>query len=574
MRDRRTAPPPDHLTFHVIPHTHWDREWYLTRAAFQARLIPMLDAALDQLERDPAARFVLDGQTVLLEDYLQARPEHEARIATLVARGALEIGPWYVLSDLLIPSADSLRRNLQEGLRDAERFGKSLGVLYSPDAFGHPAWLPDLAREFALRWAVIRRGLGRPGGVDRDLYRWKGETGASLLVLHLPAAGYDVAMELEGPGDVLRRRWATLRRALVTRAVCSQIAVPLGADHHAMHPDVRGLRDRIQALENRHQVRVSSLSEYFAAVEASRPRPPTLRGELRQGDGHTWVLQGTHSSRSQLKRSHGLAELWLARVAAPLAALARRQGGPDHHGTLRLAWRTLLQCQFHDTLAGTTIDAVQQEQAVRLAAVEAIAREVATRSLGRLAGYDPDRARARPGAATPLLALWNPSRRTRAGVSSAELTGFRHDVLVGTPEGRQARRGPGYRPVVLRTPEGQLLPVQLLSRRRGYERLDAPGHYPDQDAVDRVRVAFQAPKLGGQRLLLLAAQPGRARPARTDLSVRAGYLANRFVEVWITRTGSVTLVARQSGGVYRGLWCLRAEPDRGGLYTFSRGAGR
>ena len=36
-----SARPP--VTFHLIPHTHWDREWYLTRAAFQARLVPVLD---------------------------------------------------------------------------------------------------------------------------------------------------------------------------------------------------------------------------------------------------------------------------------------------------------------------------------------------------------------------------------------------------------------------------------------------------------------------------------------------------------------------------------------------------
>ena len=51
------------LTFHLIPHTHWDREWYLTRAAFTARLVPMLDDLLDRFDRDPWLRtFLLDGQ--------------------------------------------------------------------------------------------------------------------------------------------------------------------------------------------------------------------------------------------------------------------------------------------------------------------------------------------------------------------------------------------------------------------------------------------------------------------------------------------------------------------------------
>src|SRR5437660_422336 len=64
------------LIFHLIPHTHWDREWYLPRAAFQARLVPALDDVLERLTADPGYRsFLLDGQTVLVADYLRARPD-------------------------------------------------------------------------------------------------------------------------------------------------------------------------------------------------------------------------------------------------------------------------------------------------------------------------------------------------------------------------------------------------------------------------------------------------------------------------------------------------------------------
>src|SRR3989304_5305304 len=51
-------------TFVVVPHTHWDREWYLPFEAFRARLVRMMDALLDLLDRDPEYKhFVLDGQT-------------------------------------------------------------------------------------------------------------------------------------------------------------------------------------------------------------------------------------------------------------------------------------------------------------------------------------------------------------------------------------------------------------------------------------------------------------------------------------------------------------------------------
>ncbi|MEO8140199.1 MAG: hypothetical protein ABI742_11160, partial [Gemmatimonadota bacterium] len=61
---------------HLVPHTHWDREWYLPLGGFRARLVGMLDELLAQLEADPRlSSFLLDGQTVLLEDYLALRPE-------------------------------------------------------------------------------------------------------------------------------------------------------------------------------------------------------------------------------------------------------------------------------------------------------------------------------------------------------------------------------------------------------------------------------------------------------------------------------------------------------------------
>jgi len=552
------------LTFHLIPHTHWDREWYLPRAAFQARLVPVLDDVLDQLDQDPHARFVLDGQTVLLEDYLAAKPGQEGRIAALVARGALEIGPWYVLSDLLIPAAASLRRNLDEGRRDSARFGASLPVLYSPDAFGHPAEFPTLAAQHGLRWAVVRRGLGLPSGKDRDLYRWTAAGGKSLLVYHLPAGGYDIAIGLADPSCDPASTWAALRRALVERAMSSQIAVFLGADHHAMARDVAGLRARLQEMEPEHEVRVSGLTEFFEAVERARPRLSEIRGELRRIDGHTWVLQGVHSTRSRMKRRHGRTELFLSRIAEPLAHLAAERGGPDRAGLLRLAWRELLRCQFHDTLAGTTSDLVQREQMVRLESIDACTREISLGGIGDLVESGGE----------PVLALWNPSAHPRSGITTAELTFFRRDVLVGPPSGRTPRAGSGYHPFILESAEGESIPVQLLSIRQEQVRVDRMRRYPDQDEVDRIWVAFAMPETPSLGLTVLRQRTGDATAADQGLEAGGGLLSNAFVTVRVSRGGTITLEDRQTGERYGELCEMEDEPDRGDLYTFSRGAGR
>ena len=225
------------LIFHLIPHTHWDREWYLPRAAFQARLVAVMDDLIERLQSDPAYRsFLLDGQTVLVEDYLQARPDREGDVRALVKTGRLQVGPWNVLADEQIPSGEGLVRNLLLGAADAERWGGRLDVLYSPDAFGHPPAWPTLAREFGIRYGVVWRGLGGEAGQERDLYRWRGLDQKEVLLWHLPPAGYEIGAALPADAERLFAAWAPVRGALVQRATGKHIPVFIGADHHAAHP--------------------------------------------------------------------------------------------------------------------------------------------------------------------------------------------------------------------------------------------------------------------------------------------------------------------------------------------------
>ena len=377
------------FVFYLIPHTHWDREWYLPRAAFQARLIPVFDDLIERLQRDAGYRsFLLDGQSVLLGDYLQVRPEREAAIRTLVKSGRLQVGPWYVLADELIPSGEALVRNLLLGAADADRFGGRSDVLYSPDAFGHPAVLPTLAREFGIKHGVLWRGLGGEAGQEHDTYSWRGPDGKDILLWQLPPNGYEIGMNLPADPDRLPVAWAALRRTLVSRAAGNHVAVFIGADHHAAHPDVPRLRDLLSDIERDSAFRVSRLDEFCRAVEGGKP--PVLTGELRWSYRYTWTLQGVHGTRAPLKRRNSELELWLERFAEPLAALARRAGGRDRRPLLDHAWRTLVTCQFHDVIAGSVSDVVAQSVAARHDAVEAIARELVRDSVRELVRHDPD----------------------------------------------------------------------------------------------------------------------------------------------------------------------------------------
>jgi mannosylglycerate hydrolase len=553
-------------TFHLIPHTHWDREWYLPESAFLARLVPTLDDLLSRLQSEPDVAFLLDGQTVLVEDYLRVRPERQEEVGELVRAGRLQTGPWYVLADELIPSGESLVRNLLVGQADTDRLGCRMDVLYSPDAFGHPAVWPTLAAEFGIRFGVLWRGLGGEEGQERDLYRWRGTDGREVLLYHLPPGGYEIGAGLPADPDRLPEAWQRVRSVLMPRASTQHVAVFVGADHHAAHPALTRLRDLLQQLEPGSRFRISRLHDFFIGAADEAASIPVIAGELRWSYGYTWTLQGVHATRAPLKRRHASSELALSRVAEPLAALAMATRGGDHRALLQHAWRVLLRSQFHDSIAGTTSDAVARRIELRLDDARRLASEIARTSMNQLASNDPDGARAEPEATSSRLLLWNPVPRRRKSVVVTDVSWFRRDVLVGPPGDRRPRAGSGSRLFHLSDTSGEI-PVQPLGEARGQERLEAARHYPDQDVVDWTRVAFRAPEVGGMGLAGLEVGEISSLPRGTAWQ-KGRMLGNEFLQLTIGRTGSLHLRDRRNHQHFRELFVLESSGDAGDTYTY------
>ena len=363
-----------------------------------------------------------------------------------------------------------------------------------------------------------------------------------------------------------------MRGPLVQRATGKHIPVFIGADHHAAHPDVPRLRDLLAELDPQSAFRVSRLDEFFqAAVDGAKPAP--LAGELRWSYRYAWTLQGVHGTRAPLKRRYSAAELALGRLAEPLAALARRAGGRDRRPVLELAWRALVRCQFHDAIGGCASDDVARAVESRLTSVEALVGEVVRGSVRDLVHHDPDAARSLAAPPSPTLVLWNPAARPRRGVMIADVTLFRRDVPVGPAGERVPRHGQGYRPFALVTSDGHTVPVQVLDRRVGTERLDAAHHYPDQDEVDEVRIAFRAPSVPGlglasAGLTVGATAAGGARPAAEGALVKGRSLLNHWIEVALEPTGGLALHDRRSGQRFADLLRIEDGGDAGDTYSY------
>src|SRR5256885_16838001 len=128
------------------------------------------------LDRDPKfTHFMLDGQTIVLDDYLEVKPEQEKRLKKYTRSGRIQVGPWYLQPDEFLVSGESLVRNLQIGLRQASEFGEPMHIGYVPDTFGHIAQLPQVLQGFGIDNAIFWRGVGAEARKSEFLWAARSE---------------------------------------------------------------------------------------------------------------------------------------------------------------------------------------------------------------------------------------------------------------------------------------------------------------------------------------------------------------------------------------------------------------
>jgi alpha-mannosidase len=559
------------LTVHVVSHTHWDREWYHPLGRFRQRLVGLIDALLD--DREDLSPFLLDGQAIVLEDYLSVRPERREELGARLRAGSLEAGPWYVLADELIPSGESLVRNLLAGRAVLDSLGaRAPQLLYSPDAFGHPAMLPAIASGFGMPVVVLWRGYGGASHPPGDVARWRAPDGSSVLLYHLSPSGYELGAALPTEDSDARGRWSALRAVLAPRATVREVLLPNGADHHARQPDRAGA---VQALASAAQpdiVRVASLAAFGQSVvsAAARAEIPEVTGELRDSYGYTWTLQGTFSTRSALKRRAARAERSLLRNTEPWTALAERVRTTGRTALMRHAWKTLLECQPHDTLCGCSVDAVARAMSARLDDVETQSSGLREDALFDLIRYDATQTRSAPGAWSSSVVVCNPAARTRGGVAAVDVQVVRDHVRVGPGSG-----GASQMPVGTPSPSWMLdqgkTPVQRLASTRRHERVESPHHYPWNDFVESTSALLWVQPISGYgtRAFALTAGDAEAVSAPHEVRVTGRSMENDALRVDVDERGSVSLTTADDLHTITSLISIEAMADAGDLYTAS-----
>jgi len=595
-------------TVHIISHTHWDREWYLPYEKHHVRLVKLMDALLSTLEQDADFKsFHLDGQTIMLDDYVQIRPEKRELLEKYVREGRIRIGPWYVLQDEFLTSSEANVRNLLYGHRDAARYGAVSKTGYFPDSFGNMGQAPQLLRQAGIGNAFFGRGV-KPTGFNNEVSEaaayespysemiWEAPDGSRVLGI-LFANWYSNGNEMPVEPGEAEVYWEQKLKDAEKYASTPHLLMMNGCDHQPVQRTAAEAIKTAQHLFPGYRFVHSNLTDYVDAVAESVPdHLSVVRGELRSQHTDGWsTLVNTASSRIYLKQMNNQGQTLLEKTAEPLAVFAHLTGkAPYPHHLFEYAWKTLMQNHPHDSICGCSVDEVHDEMVTRFAKSRHVGEAIVSDCLDALA-CEIDTSQFGPylqeGETAHPLAVWNTTGWKRTGVATAELAikriYFRSGI--GFAEMKKTLKTLPIGQLRMIDPEGAEVPFSYedLGIAFGY---DLPEDRFRQPYFERkISVRFEAgavPALGhkafavvrgkkeGAGFLSQSDGPGSfigaagKKTGPPSLVTGPNRLENDHLAVTVENNGSLTVMDKATGRMLRDLCIYEDTGDIGNEYMY------
>jgi mannosylglycerate hydrolase len=544
----------------VVSHTHWDREWYLTFQGFRRRLVRLTDRLLSLMETNPRYKYyIFDGQTIVLEDYLEIRPENEERIRKLVQEGRLHIGPWYVLPDEFLVSGEALVRNLLIGHLIAEKFGRVMKVGYLPDPFGHIAQMPQILQGFGIKSFMFHRGLGDEWeGLNTEFW-WEGLDGTKVLAIYqmhgycnLAGLGYEppfgepgtVKVDMDKAVETIRREVESLKPFASTR----YILLNNGCDHLEPQPELPDMIDYANSKLEDIEVVHSTFEEYVEKVLSEEPKLGTVKGELHRGRYHPLLL-GVFSTRLYLKKENFATQRALEKYAEPISSLAWLKGKPYEGAFLLRAWKYLISNHPHDSICGCSVDEVHRDMLPRFAA----ARQIADIMFDESTRYIVDRINSKKEGARAAVVVFNPHSWTVTDVAKL------HIEFPVSPDQT-------IHNIIVRDETGKIVASQLENIK-----VSLPYHpHPLNQLVWSGDISISAenvPPLGYKTYYLEEVR--ETKRISTLLIATPTSLENAFLRVDMNPNGTIDITDKRSGQVFRGCNLFEDTEDIGDEYNYS-----
>ena len=568
----------------IVPHTHWDREWYEPHDVFRARLVAMLDELLVVLERSPDYRFTLDGQTAALDDYLEIRPEQTERVKAAVARGQLAIGPFQILLDEFCCDGETIVRNLELGIASARRIGEELRVGYLPDMFGHAAQMPQFLRGFGIADAALWRGA--PAAVREAAFVWRALNGDAVRVEYL-WDGYGSALKLFEPLVRMPELVADYVRDHADWARGEPIAGMFGTDHMAPRSDLAEVIATHNASGEGVVLRMGTLGEVIESRDHSDDRLsrlPVVTGELRS-HARGNLLPGVFSVRTGMKEAMAQAE----RALTTAERLDAWLGGADREAFVRRGWGLVVESTAHDSVTGCGVDATADQVESRLRVAAHTARGAIDTALGALSLHaGPDEVAvfnqsgwARPVQAELVVEGGRASVPTTAQVIDELPTVIGDELIPADDLPRLLRRIHGqelFGKQIRGWQWADELVFEVADRASGgFDLADFTAEVTrraqlDPDRVWRVRT--QVPP--SVRVLVAADAPGLSaiavgvgsRASSGPVTVDGRHVGNGLVSAVVRDDGLVDITDLTTGESVLGALDLVDEGDRGDSYNF------
>ncbi len=535
------------LALQVIPHIRWHREGRQPFQRARLALVSALDELLELLSDAPeGVRLLLDGQAVLVEDYLELRPERARLVARLVKSGRLDVGPWYVAPDPFLASPEGLVRNLLLGSQICAALGGRLNVGYLPDTSGQIEQMPQILQGFGIESAAARNGLD---DAPCELW-WEAPNGSRVLLLYLRNSVTGTGTPSDGSAALT----AALEAARSGfNGFTNGCVVPLmfGSDHGAPPLDVLGQLGSLSRKIKGATASAGSLGQVATAIMEDNADLPLVAGEMRSSHRYP-IRAGALSARMPLKlRSHDV-ETLLERWTEPFSLWSslllqhgdtdappmRSQADPIGH-----AWRIVLQNHAVELAQGRVIDQVAHEIEARFDQAEQIAGEIVDQNLAFIAGQ-VDTQLATASDTDPALVVFNASSWSRSDTVIA-------DTLLSVDD----------LPVEVMDDEGSVVPVELAS--------PVVSDVPSAEAAGPLSIRFVAYDVPpfGYRTYSVRRTSDRAE----DDSLAADdptTIENEYLSVSVDPVeGTLRLVDKRTGRSFEGLNRFVDGGDRGDLST-------
>ncbi len=539
-------------TVYLVPHTHWDREWYFTSNQSKVLLQETLGVILDCLENGSLPCFVLDGQTSLLEDYLLLVPEDEPRLMMLVRAGRLHIGPWYTQTDQYVVGAESIARNLLYGMLDSQRFGGRMDVGYIPDSFGQTEQLPQILKQFGLERCVFWRGCWE-GISPKTEFNWLSRDGSSVRTAVIQH-GYSGAKGMPDDADVAETRLRQIDAHVDARLPMTSsdsVLVMAGNDQQPWDPRIPEVLNAANNRQGDREYRLSDFTAFFDALD-SADSLANVSGEMLAGK-YSRIHRSIYSTRYDIKKANADAEYLVTNTLEPLLVIGQALGIPYPRGLLEHIWKLLLKSHAHDSIGCCNSDDVNRAVKQRLLDAITMANEQLVLRKRQIA----DRIVAACDGEVVVLFNTLPYQRDVL----AEVTIISEDDDPGASH-IVARNGELIVAQSLRT-----TPVHLSELVQDLGAALRPGQSGDPLLYrhELLLAASQIPALGYTTLYLRPGEGTRNSPTSSD----DNSIENAHVRVSVEEDGTVTLVDKHSGTSLCGLLEFVDGGDAGDNYDFS-----